>query len=220
MLRLEHVIKRFGDTTAVADATLSIERGEIIGLVGENGAGKTTLMRIVAHELDPDAGSISGDATVGMVHQHFALVPQFTIAENIALVREVDFLLEGLEKKAETTIAESGIALSDVNRLAEDLAVGEKAKLELVKALAARPQLLILDEPTSVLTPIEAEELFQQIRELAAAGIAIVFISHKVPEVLAIAKRIVVMRVGRVVADQSASGMTAEDIAVAMVGMV
>ena len=219
MLRLEHVTKHFGETTAVDDVTLSIDRGEIIGLVGENGAGKTTLMRIVAGELAPDSGGQPPRLTVGMVHQHFALVPQFTVAENLALVLERGIRLVDLDRKAEEIIREGGIALQGVDRLAEDLAVGEKAKLELVKAVAARPQLLILDEPTSVLTQMEAEELFRRIREMAAGGTSIVFISHKVPEVLSIAKRIVVMRRGRIVADRSAKGLTAENIAEAMVGM-
>jgi simple sugar transport system ATP-binding protein len=207
MIRAEHVTKRFGSTTAVDDVTLSLAPREIVGLVGENGAGKTTLMRVVAGELQPDAGSVRR-GRVAMVHQHFTLVSHFTIAENLALASG----RRAGVREAEAAIASTGIALPDVTRLAADLSVGEKSKLELIKAISAQPELLILDEPTSVLTPLESEELFRVIRGLEAA---VVFISHKVPEVVTISDRVVVMRGGRVVAD--AKNMTAAEIAGKMV---
>ena len=221
MLILSHVTRRFGPTVAVDDVSLTIERGEIVGLVGENGAGKSTLMRIVAGEVAPDAGSsIHRPDSIGFVHQHFAIVPHFTIAENLALAHEKGFHVtsrRAREEAARALIAESGIELPDVSRVPADLSVGEKSKLELIKAIAGRPQLLILDEPTSVLTPLESEELFAVIRKLAGAGTAIVFISHKVPEVMAIAQRVVVMRGGRIILDRQAAGMSALEVAEAMV---
>src|SRR6185369_13824588 len=129
-MRLQHVTKRFGATLAVDDVTLVLEKGEIIGLVGENGAGKTTLMSIAAGELRPDSGSV-GTAHTGMVHQHFMLVAEFTIAENLALT--MGRLLS--PSAAEELIARTGIALGGVTRRVHELSVGEKAKLELIKAI-------------------------------------------------------------------------------------
>jgi general nucleoside transport system ATP-binding protein len=220
MLRLSHVSKSYGGTRAVDDVSFDIAPGEIVCLIGENGAGKTTLMRIVAGEIAPDAGRIAAPST-GMVHQHFALVAHFTIAENLALVRDRRFRFTSrrtLEVEAKTMIESSGIELPDVARRAADLGVGERAKLELIKAVASHPELLILDEPTSVLTPLESADLFRLMRRLAAAGTAIVFITHKIPEVVEVAERLIVMRRGRVVADTQAKGMSADDIARAMVG--
>ncbi len=197
MLHLTNISKSFGPTRAVDDVSLELHAGEIVGLVGENGAGKTTLMRIVAGELEPDRGEIVAPATIGFVHQHFVLVNAFTIAENLAL--------------AGATASE--ITLPDESRLVADLSIGEKAKLELMKAISRKPSLLILDEPTSVLTPAEAAELFAVMRRLAASGTIVVFISHKIPEVLEVATRVVVMRAGKIVAE----GGTAEEIANAMV---
>ena len=197
MLRLASISKSFGATRAVDDVSLDLHAGEIVGLVGENGAGKTTLMRIVAGELEPDRGTVFAPTTVGFVHQHFVLVNAFTIAENLALVGATA----------------SEITLPDPSRLVADLSIGEKAKLELMKAISRKPEVLILDEPTSVLTPAEAAELFAVMRGLAASGTIVVFISHKIPEVLEVATRVVVMRAGKIVAE----GGSAEEIATAMV---
>jgi simple sugar transport system ATP-binding protein len=197
VLRIANVSKSFGPTRAVDDVSLELHAGEIAGLVGENGAGKTTLMRIVAGELEADRGSIDAPAAIGFVHQHFVLVNAFTIAENLALVGATA----------------SEIKLPDASRLVADLSVGEKSKLELTKAISRNPSLLILDEPTSVLTPAEAAELFAVMRRLAASGTIVVFISHKIPEVLEIATRVIVMRAGKIVAE----GGTADEIIDAMV---
>ena len=191
MLRLTNITKSFGSTLAVDDVSLSIEPGEIVGLIGENGAGKTTLMRILAGEIAPDRGSIEAGGTIGFVHQHFMLVNEFTVAENLALV---------------------DLDMPGDDRLVRDLSVGEKAKVELTKAIAKKPDILILDEPTSVLTPTEAEELFATVRSL---GKIVIFISHKIREVVSVATRTVVMRRGRIVAD--GRGMGAEALAKAMV---
>jgi simple sugar transport system ATP-binding protein len=215
---LAGVTKRFASTRAVDDVSLDLRRGEILGLVGENGAGKTTLMRIAASELAPDAGTVEGDGRVALVHQHFLLVNELTIAENLALAAHFRFATRRtLEREAAATIAATGIDLGDVSRRVELLSVGEKSKLELVKAIARNPATLILDEPTSVLTPHESEELFRVMRKLAADGNAVVFISHKLAEVLAVADRIAVMRQGRLVAETRAAETTAEDLASVMV---
>src|ERR1051326_3352623 len=209
MRTITRVRKSFGATRAVDDVSLEIEAREIVGLVGENGAGKTTLMRIVAGELAADAGSVSTPSRIGFVHQHFMLVNDFTIAENLALATGAS------PRDAERIIADSGIELRDVTRRARDLSVGEKSKLELIKAIARKPELLILDEPTSVLTPYESDELFRVMRRFAREGTAVVFISHKVREVIEVAPRGVVRRRGRVVVESSK--MTAEELAAAMV---
>jgi ABC-type uncharacterized transport system ATPase subunit len=176
-------------------------------------------MRIASGELTPDAGVLSredGEGSVALVHQHFLLVSDFTIAENLALQRAWSFAsLRMLEDEAEKIIAATGIELHGPSRRVEDLSVGEKSKLELIKAIAKKPRVLILDEPTSVLTPAESEELFAVMRRIAGEGAAVVFISHKLPEVLAIADRIVVMRGGRVVLETTS--MTADELANAMV---
>jgi len=193
-LNLKAISKSFGETLAVDDVSLSIEPGEIVGLIGENGAGKTTLMRILAGEIQPDRGSVDAGGPIGFVHQHFMLVNEFTVAENLALV---------------------GVDMPGDDRLVRDLSVGEKARVELTKAIAKAPSVLILDEPTSVLTPSEADELFDVARSLAAQNKIVILISHKIREVVAVATRTVVMRRGRIVAD--GRGMTAEALASAMV---
>jgi len=178
--------------------SLAVAPGEIVAIVGENGAGKTTLMRIAAGEISADVGTIDTHDRIELVHQHFMLVDAFTIEENLALWGAKD------------------APFPERTRRVSELAIGEKAKLELTKAIARDPHVLILDEPTSVLTPIETDALFATIRGIASKGTAVVFISHKLPEVLAIAHRIVVMRRGRVVAATAARGMTPESLAEAM----
>lgn len=219
MIRLSHITKSFGPTRAVDDVSLEASGGEIVAIVGENGAGKSTLMRIVAGELEPDAGTMQREGNVALVHQHFMLVPELTIAENLALAssKSSRFFVSrrSLERDATRTVAASGIDLREVSRRVETLSVGEKSKLELIKAIAQNPSTLILDEPTATLTPHEAEELFRVMRDLAAAGTAVVFISHKLPEVLAVAGRVVVMRGGRIVLE--ARDASAESLAAAMV---
>ena len=132
-MNLDHVSKSFGETLAVDDVSLRVNPGEIVGLVGENGAGKTTLMRMIAGEIAPDRGTVTLAGTVGFVHQHFLLVSEFTIAENLALA-----------------VGRKGAVDFDrPERLVRDLSVGEKAKVELIKAIARKPSILILDEFTS-----------------------------------------------------------------------
>lgn len=206
MLTLSHIRKSFGTTVALDDVSLTIAPGEVAGIIGENGAGKTTLMRVIAGEIAPDAGSVQIDGAVGFVHQHFMLVNEFTVAENIGLVC-------GLKRDPAEVIRESGIRLESPERLVRDLSVGEKAKLELIKASARRPRILILDEPTSVLTPDETAEIFAVTRRLAAEGTSVLLISHKIREVLSVATRTVVMRRGRIVGEN----LTADQMAASMV---
>jgi simple sugar transport system ATP-binding protein len=215
-VRLSRITKSFGVTRAVDDVSLEIARGEVLAVIGENGAGKTTLMRIAAGELWPDAGTVDGAESIGFVHQHFLLVPELTIAENLALLdpRFRFATRKTLEREATRTIAASGIELRDGSRRVAELSVGEKSKLELIKAIARKPSTLILDEPTSVLTPHESEELFRVMRTLASNGTAIVFISHKLPEVLAVAQRIAVMRGGKLVLETRSA--SPESLALAM----
>ena len=221
MLRLREIDKSFAAIAAVRGASLEIAAGEIVAVVGENGAGKTTLMRIAAGELPADRGTIERSGLVALVHQHFMLVDSFTIAENLALGTSGPrfFTPKGLDRKAEATIAGSGIALTGVSRRVATLSVGEKSKLALIKAIARKPDVLILDEPTSVLTPSESDELFAVLRRLAAQGTSIVFISHKISEVLRVAQRIIVMRSGAVVGEYTAKATTASEIAQAMVNL-
>ncbi len=215
-MRLSHITKSFGENRAVDDVSLEIRAGEILAIVGENGAGKTTLMRIASGELAADAGTREREGRVELVHQHFMLVSELTIAENLALGDRRAFRFASratIEREAIETIAASGIDLSNVSRRVADLSVGEKSKVELIKAIAKRPATLVLDEPTSVLTPFESEELFRVMGKLAASGTAVVFISHKLPEVMAVSDRVVVMRGGCVVAERMTRETTAEELA-------
>src|SRR5580692_4027797 len=216
-LELAGITKAFGPLVANDGVDLALGEGEVHCLLGENGAGKTTLMNILFGLLHPDAGEIRldglpvrfadpGDALrrgIGMVHQHFMLVPVFTVAENIVLgfepVRRLGFLDR---RKARSDILrlsrQFGLDV-DPDALVENLPVGAQQRVEIVKALMRDVQVLILDEPTAVLTPQETEGLFRVIRSLAGAGRSVLFITHKLKEVLAIADRITVMRLGKVV---------------------
>lgn len=213
---IEHISYSFGPFKAVDDVSLSFRSGEVLALVGENGAGKTTLMRIVAGELPPSSGVVLVDdqpvsfhsprqasaAGIEIVHQHLMLVSDFTIAENLALAGSGGrslFREDDLLRAATETIRRSGIALPDPRRRVAELSVGERARLEVIKAVSRRPALLVLDEPTSVLTPGESASLFDLMRRLCSAGMAVVLISHKLPEVFAASDRIAVLHAGRLI---------------------
>ncbi len=220
-VRLRQVVKSFAATKAVDDVSLGIQPGEIVALVGENGAGKTTLVRLMTGELVADAGEIAVRGNAELVHQHFALVGDFTIAENLVLGDRASFRVRSLRavrKDASAMIERTGIDLPEIDRRVDELSVGERAKVELIKALSRDPSVLILDEPTSVLTPLETAELFRTIRNLSGRGTAVVFVSHKLPEVFELTGRIVAMRRGKIVADVNASESDANSLADAMVG--
>jgi simple sugar transport system ATP-binding protein len=221
-LELQGITKRFGALTANDGIDLAVEPGEVHCLLGENGAGKSTLMNVLFGLLRPDEGRIVLDGTqrrfaspreamragIGMVHQHFMLVPVFTVAENVALgdepVRGARAVSGGVLDRATAAArvrevsARFGFDL-DPDALVGDLPVGVQQRVEIVKALVHDVGVLILDEPTAVLTPQETDELLRIMRDLAAAGTAVVFITHKLREVAAVADRITVLRRGRVV---------------------
>ena len=232
MLSLEGISKAYGTVVANRDASLSVATGEIHAVVGENGAGKTTLMRIAAGELRPDSGRMTLDdrdvtgwnvneaiaAGVGMVHQHFMLVPTLTVAENMILGRE-PFLLDP-QRAAESVreiSASSGLAVDPDAKVA-DLSVGEAQRAEILKALYRGATLLILDEPTAVLSPPEVEELWKILRTLRDKGGTIVLITHKLDEVMAIADSVTVMRNGQTIGQFKTSDVTPAELAQAMVG--
>jgi general nucleoside transport system ATP-binding protein len=234
-LELRGITKRFGSLVANDHIDLRVSPGEIRGLLGENGAGKTTLMNILYGLLQPDEGDIRVDgqpvtirspkdainARIGMVHQHFMLVPVFTVAENVMLGVEPTRVLGLLDRrKARRQVRELseryGLQVNP-DALVEDLPVGVQQRVEIIKALMRQASVLILDEPTAVLTPGETEDLFRIMRELRSGGRSIVFISHKLKEVQAIADHITVIRRGKVVGERPPTATDAE-LAALMVG--
>jgi ABC-type uncharacterized transport system ATPase subunit len=216
-LELRGVTKRFGSLLANRDVDLSVGDGEIHALLGENGAGKTTLMNVLFGLYHPDEGEILLDgepvrfstpadalrAGIGMVHQHFKLVPVFSVAENIMLgdepTRHGGFLDLARARARIAEVADTfGLGVDPDTRV-QDLPVGLQQRVEIIKALLRDARLLILDEPTAVLTPQESQELFAVMRSLRASGRSMLFITHKLGEVLDIADRITVLRQGEVV---------------------
>jgi simple sugar transport system ATP-binding protein len=232
-LRLEGITKRFGDFVANDDINLSVEAGSIHALLGENGAGKTTLMNILCGLYRPDSGqiylqekpvditspSVAIQLGIGMIHQHFMLVPQLSVTENIILGTELDWRLN-LFRKAEDIDAMSKSYNLDIDSLARvaDLPVGAQQRVEIFKALYRKAKLLILDEPTAVLTPAEVESLFDVLRQLAANGHTIIFISHKLEEVMNLCQTVTVLRRGKVVATTTTQETTPQELAKLMVG--
>ncbi|HWG64843.1 MAG TPA: ABC transporter ATP-binding protein [Streptosporangiaceae bacterium] len=234
-LELKGITKRFGSLVANDHIDLTVEQGQIHALLGENGAGKSTLMNVLYGLLHPDEGEIlvdggrrefgsPGDAIaagIGMVHQHFMLVPVFTVAENVTLGMErtrFGGLLDRRRARQEVREVSERYGLRvDPDAMVEDLPVGVQQRVEIVKALMREATVLILDEPTSVLTPGETEELFRIMRDLRAGGRSIVFISHKLREVQAIADTITVIRRGRVVGERPPTASDSE-LASLMVG--
>jgi simple sugar transport system ATP-binding protein len=236
VLEMRGIRKEFPGVVANDDVSLEVRRGEVHALLGENGAGKSTLMNILYGLYRPDAGEIhlngrpvsfssardAMNAGIGMVHQHFMLVPVMTVAENVVLGTEPvkdGVLLD--EKAAERRVADMARTFKfavDPSALVQDIGVGQQQRVEIMKALYRNADILILDEPTAVLTPQEASDLFEILRTLQREGISIVFISHKLGEVLEIADRITVLRRGRTIETVPRAGATEESLARAMVG--
>jgi simple sugar transport system ATP-binding protein len=234
-VELEGIVKRFPGVVANDGVDLAVRRGTIHALVGENGAGKSTLMKILYGMQPPDEGTmrVNGEpaafrspkdaitAGIGMVHQHFMLADQLTVAENVILGSEPSSLGRIDQQAADERITELGGAYGldvDPEELVGSLGVGARQRVEIIKVLYRGARILILDEPTAVLVPHEIDELFANLRELKEQGETILFISHKLDEVLAIADAITVLRAGRTVATVSPSDVTAGELAELMVG--
>ena len=235
VLRLEGITKRFGTLVANRDVTLELGRGEILALLGENGAGKTTLMNILfghdradagrvlafGRELPPGRPGAAIGAGIGMVHQHFALAPNLSVIENVLAGTESLWRLRSDRTRARVKLralsARFGLAV-DPDAMVGDLSVGERQRVEILKPLYRDARVLILDEPTAVLTLSEAELLFATLRSMAAEGLSLIFISHKLHEVLRGADRVVVLRGGALVAERHAADTSVDELAELMVG--
>ena len=235
-LELRGITKRFPGVLANDHVDFDLRRREVHALLGENGAGKSTLMNILYGLYRHDAGEIrlngkpvsfasardAIQAGIGMVHQHFMLIPVMTVAENIVLgsepVREGIFLDEAAADRRVTEMAKTFRFEVDPDARVEDIGVGQQQRVEIMKALYRNADILILDEPTAVLTPQEATDLFEILRTLQREGMSIIFISHKLNEVLEIADRITVLRRGKKIETVPREGATEESLARAMVG--
>jgi simple sugar transport system ATP-binding protein len=233
-LELKGITKSFGSFIANDSIDLKVAKGEIHAILGENGAGKSTLMNVVYGLLQPDSGTISVDEKtvnitepadalnvgIGMVHQHFMLVPVFTVAENIILGHEQSkngLLTLAAAKQKIKKIADEFNFEIDPDALVENIPVGVQQRVEIIRALMYDAKVLILDEPTAVLTPQETDELLNMMRTLKAKGTSIIFITHKLREVKAVADKITIIRRGKVVGTASPSS-TQEELASLMVG--
>jgi simple sugar transport system ATP-binding protein len=231
-LSLRAVQKRFGGTVALADASCEIRAGTVHALLGENGAGKTTLMRIAFGLVQPDHGTLLRDeravrfhsgrdaiaAGLGMVHQHFMLVPAFTVAENAALGGTGRFDPAHAAARVREVAQHTGLTIDPAARVA-DLPIGAQQRAELVRALAQDARVLILDEPTAVLTPAESDDLYRWMRRFADDGGTVVLITHKLREALAVADDVTVLRQGRTVLAAPRSAVTEDALVAAIMGL-
>ena len=236
-LELKDITKRFPGVLANDRITISVDKGEVLGLLGENGAGKTTLMNILSGLYRPDSGEIliegvvhtfedprqAIEAGIGMVHQHFQLVPVFDVVESVALGSEsvkgpLGTFDRKLARQRVVELSEQYGLNVNPDATIEDLPVGVRQRVEILKALYRKSDVLVLDEPSAVLTPSETEELFGIIRGLAEGGTSIIFITHKLGEVLEVADRITVLRRGTVAGTVDPKETTREHLAQLMVG--
>ena len=231
LVQLKRISKRYGDLLANDGIDLAIGPGEIHALLGENGAGKSTLVKILYGVIEPTAGEILWEGRpvsiaspvearalgIGMVFQHFSLFDELTVAENIAVALSGDWNLSMVRGRLSEISRTYGLAL-DADRAVWTLSAGERQRIEIVRCLLQNPRLLILDEPTSVLTPQEAEHLFGTLDKLSAEGCALLYISHKLEEVRRLCRSATVLRGGRVVATLDPRERSAREIAALMVG--
>lgn len=236
LARLEGIEKRFGSVQALDGAGLEVAAGEVHGVLGENGAGKTTLLNVLAGMLRPDAGTVevagvpvslksprdAWEAGVGMVHQHFTLVPALSVLENLALgLRSVSRGLRlpyaQLRDAVAGLVERTGLPVP-LDARVEDLGVGDRQRVEILKTLLREPRVLVLDEPTAVLTPAEVERLFTLLRDLAEGGRGVVLVAHKLDEVLGVADRVTVLRRGRTVLTAPRGEVEPRGLVRAMVG--
>jgi ABC-type uncharacterized transport system ATPase subunit len=230
-LALHGISKRFGSVQALRGADFTLMPGELHALLGENGAGKTTLMHVAYGLVRPDAGVVEVDGTrgaiaspraaralgIGMVHQHFTSLPALTVAENVALAAGWQVRPRARRKRVRELSERLGLPL-DPNARAGDLSVALKQRLEIVKSLASDARILLLDEPTAVLAPAEADELLRVVHAFTTNGGAAVLITHKLDEALSAAERVTVLRQGEVVFTGPVAGQTAVTLAGAMIG--
>jgi ABC-type uncharacterized transport system ATPase subunit len=234
-VELRHISKRFPGVIANKDVSIKVESGSVHALIGENGAGKSTVMKILYGMQRPDSGEIlvrgktvhfkkpadSIDAGIGMVHQHFMLADNFTVLENIVLGYEpshggvIDF--NAARTKINEMAAAYGLTV-DPDALVEDLGVGQRQRVEILKVLYRGAKILIFDEPTAVLVPQEVDELFQALQGLRKDGLTVIFITHKLDEVLRVADDVTVIRAGATVAEVKATQVSAKKLAELMVG--
>lgn len=237
IIRLEHITKCFGDLRANDDVSLEIRRNEIVSVLGENGAGKSTLMKVLFGLYKRDGGSIWIDGEelslsyspnvamrlgVAMVHQHFKLVETYSVAQNIVLgveksVNRVVYDKKKVKKEMDALLEKTGIKI-DMDAIVWDLPLGDRQRVEILKSLYRGCKILILDEPTTVLTPQETDALFDLLRDLRDKGMTIIIITHKLNEVLSLSDRVVVMRHGRMEASFDTAKTNADELATAMVG--
>jgi len=230
-LAMRGIAKRFGSVQALRGADFMLGQGELHALLGENGAGKTTLMRVAFGLVRPDAGEVAVLGVpravaspraarrlgIGMVHQHFTSVPELSVAENLALAAGWPVAPMPLRARVQELGERYGLPL-DADARVSGLSVGLKQRLEILKALASDARILLLDEPTAVLAPGEADELLRVVREFTRAGGSAVLITHKLDEALAVADRVTVLRQGAVVFTGAVAGLTAASLARAMIG--
>ena len=230
-LRLAGITRRYPGVVANDDVSLSVDAGEIHALLGENGAGKSTLVKFIYGVQSADSGAIFWEGKlqrianpkaarrlgIAMVFQHFSLFDAMTVSENIALALPRSFARSGLDKRIHEVSRRYGLPL-DPTRHVHALSVGERQRIEVVRCLLQKPRLLIMDEPTSVLTPQEVEGLFATLRQLSEDGVSILYISHKLEEIRELCHRATIMRGGRVVAECDPATRTAHELAELMIG--
>ncbi|HRQ82981.1 MAG TPA: ATP-binding cassette domain-containing protein, partial [Azospirillaceae bacterium] len=230
-LALRQVVKRFPGCLANDRVDLTVAAGEIHALLGENGAGKSTCVKMIYGALRPDSGSIHWEGRevfidspqtarrlgIGMVFQHFSLFDTLTVAENVALGLDSREPMATVARRIRDVCDRYGLAL-EPERPVHALSVGERQRVEIVRCLMQEPRLLIMDEPTSVLTPQEADRLFEVLRRLAAEGCAVLYISHKLDEIRALCSRATVLRAGRVAGSCDPREETARSLAEMMIG--
>lgn len=231
MLAVRDIVKTFGPLTANDHVSLSVGEGEIHALLGENGAGKSTLVKMLYGSLQPDAGQIlwrgrpvaitspseARRIGIGMVFQHFSLFDSLSVADNIVLSLEPQFARGNIAEKARELSQTYGLPLNP-HSIVGDLSVGERQRVEIVRCLLQNPDLIILDEPTSVLTPQEADNLFVTLERLKSEGKSILYISHRLEEVKRLCDRATILRLGKVVAECDPRRETAASLASMMVG--
>jgi len=231
LLKANKINKSFGNFKANKNIDISIAKGEIHALLGENGAGKSTLVKILYGVLKPDTGTIEIDNKevsisspnsarkngIGMVFQHFSLFPALTVAENILIALDKKVKFKDLISEISTLSKEWDLFIDPLKRVSE-LSVGEQQRVEIIRCLMQNPKLLIMDEPTSVLTPQEIENLFKILKRLASSGCSILYISHKLEEIIELADQVTILKSGKSIATIDAKKTTTKFLAETMVG--